>query len=153
MPLLVNLRHLEDDSVRFKGELPVEELDLDVRDEMIRADRPLEHDFEVQLVDRSLLLQGTLRLLLNCDCVRCLKSFTHEVRLENWTRYLPLDGEEKLPVVNDVADLTPYVREDILLGFPQHPLCEADCSGLPQIDTGRATKASDPGQTVEESSA
>jgi uncharacterized metal-binding protein YceD (DUF177 family) len=28
------------------------------------------------------------------------------------------------------VDLTPFVREDILLGFPQHPLCKPDCGGL-----------------------
>jgi uncharacterized metal-binding protein YceD (DUF177 family) len=26
--------------------------------------------------------------------------------------------------------LTPFVREDILLDFPQHPLCKPDCAGL-----------------------
>jgi uncharacterized metal-binding protein YceD (DUF177 family) len=28
------------------------------------------------------------------------------------------------------VDLTPYVREDIFLAFPQHPLCDVNCSGL-----------------------
>jgi uncharacterized metal-binding protein YceD (DUF177 family) len=26
--------------------------------------------------------------------------------------------------------LTPYLREDILLALPQHPLCEPECGGL-----------------------
>jgi len=33
-------------------------------------------------------------------------------------------------VVNDSIDLTPYIREDIVLSFPQQPLCEPECKGL-----------------------
>jgi uncharacterized metal-binding protein YceD (DUF177 family) len=50
--------------------------------------------------------------------------------LENWTCHIPLQGEDKATVVNDCLDLTPYLREDILLAFPLHPLCGSDCSGL-----------------------
>jgi uncharacterized metal-binding protein YceD (DUF177 family) len=44
--------------------------------------------------------------------------------------HLPLEGEDKVPVDNDCVDLTPFVREDILLEFPQHPLCKPDCGGI-----------------------
>ena len=43
MPLVVNLRHLEEHDVILRGELPVDELDLDTRDEMIRVTHPLRH--------------------------------------------------------------------------------------------------------------
>ena len=36
--LSVNLRHLEAHEIQLEGELPVAELDLGLRDEMIRAD-------------------------------------------------------------------------------------------------------------------
>ena len=74
MPLLVNLRQLEAHSIRLEGELPVEELDLDTRDEMIQAKEPLQYEFEVQKLEYSLLAQGRLQLTLECQCVRCLKS-------------------------------------------------------------------------------
>jgi len=140
MPLLVNLRHLEAHNVRLEGELPVEELDLDTRDETIRAKAPLQYDFEVQKLEHSLLAQGRLQLTLDCQCVRCLKSFKHTIKLDHWASHLPLEGEESVPVVNDCVDLTPYVREDILLEFPQHPLCDAECRGLPNSISGKATK-------------
>ena len=44
-------------------------------------------------------------------------------------------------------DLTPYLREDILLEFPQHPLCEADCAGLPNRAEKEAGSATGAGQT------
>jgi uncharacterized protein len=138
MPLVVNLRHLEEHDVILRGELPVAELDLDTHDEMIRVTRPLRHEFEVQMLDRSLLLHGWLRLMLECRCVRCLKPFEREMELNPWTCHLPLEGEEQVPVVNDCADLTPYVREDMLLELPQHPLCKPDCRGFEKITAGNA---------------
>ena len=138
MPLIVNLRHLEKNDVVLRGELPVDELKLDTRDEMIGVTQPLRHELEVQLLERSLLVRGSLRLMLECRCVRCLKPFKRELKLNPWTCHLPLEGEEQVPVVNDCADLTPYVREDMLLEFPWHPLCKPDFRGLEKINTGKA---------------
>jgi len=137
MPLLVNLRHLEEDSLELKGALPASELELDLRDDMIRTDKPLDYEIQVQKLEDGLLVQGSLHLPLSCQCVRCLKPFTYELRLEPWTVHLPLEGEDKVEISGDFVDLTPYMREDILLEFPQHPLCEADCRGLPKTDSGK----------------
>jgi|ERR1051326_66467 uncharacterized protein len=131
MPLIVNLRHLEDEDLSLKDELPVAELDLAEADELIHAEEPLIYDLEVHKLDKGLLIQGSLRLTLKCECARCLKSFQHHLVMEEWTCHLPLEGEEKVEVVNDCVDLTPYIREDILLAFPQQPLCEPECKGLP----------------------
>src|SRR5947207_10292424 len=111
MPLQVNLRHLEAHNVELEGELGVEELDIDARDEMIQVTHPLEYDLEVQKLEQSLLVQGSLHLTLECHCVRCLKPFKHHVKLKPWTALLPLQGEEKVSVINDCVDLTPQVRE------------------------------------------
>ena len=147
MPLLVNLRHLEAHNVRLEGELPVEELDLDIRDELIQSKEALRYDFEVQMLEHSLLTQGLLELTVDCQCARCLKSFKYTIKLEHWSSLFALEGEESVPVVNDCVDLTPYVREDILLEFPQHPLCEAECRGLPNSISGKATKPQKADQT------
>jgi uncharacterized metal-binding protein YceD (DUF177 family) len=40
--------------------------------------------------------------------------------------------------------LTPYLREDILLEWPQHPLCEADCAGTPDRAKENKTKSASP---------
>jgi len=114
----------------LKGELPVVELDLDLHDEVIHLNQPLVYDLRVEKLDKGILVQGSLRLPLACECVRCLKPFQQQMALEDWTCHLPLEGDEKIEVTNDVVDLTPYVREDILLAFPQHPLCEPECRGL-----------------------
>lgn len=137
MPLLVHLRHLADQNLALNGELSAGELDIDTRDEVIRVGQPLRYELEVQKLDQNLLLRGRLRLVLDCKCVRCLKQFSHRLEIAPWTCLVPLAGEERAPVVSDCVDLTPYLREDILLGFPQHPLCSADCRGLVKTDTGK----------------
>jgi uncharacterized metal-binding protein YceD (DUF177 family) len=151
MPLLVNLRHLEAHNVSLEGRLPVEDLDIDTRDEAIRVTEPLDYDLEVQNLEEGLLVTGRLSLSLDCQCVRCLKAFRHELNLEDWTAHLPLQGDDAVKVANDCVDLTPVVREDILLEFPQHPLCDPDCSGLP--DKVKARKTGGNGKPGEGSSA
>ena len=152
MPLTVNLRHLENEDVRLEGELPVKELDLDARDEMVRVEEPLQYDLEARKLDDSLLVQGRLHLNLRCQCVRCLKPFSQAIDLPEWTYHAPLQGEDAAPISGDFADLTPRVREDILLEFPQHPLCGANCPGLPK-NTGKTKKSGSAGQSKAESSA
>ena len=130
MPLLVNLHELEAEDLVLRGEIPVAELDLDDRDPMVHARQPLRYAFEIQKLGDSLLLTGTLEMVLDCECVRCLKPLAHTVRLEGVLMNLPLEGEEAVPVVADEVDLTPPLREHILLAFPPHPVCQPAWGGL-----------------------
>jgi uncharacterized protein len=130
MSLTVNLRHLIRDSICLEGELPVAELELDMHDEMVQAKRSLRHDLEVQLLNQNLLVRGTLQLTLDCECVRCLKPFQHKIELTDWACHLPLEGDDRVAVVDDSVDLTPFIREDFLLAFPAHPVCDPECGGL-----------------------
>lgn len=136
MPLTVNLRHLEAHNLQLEDQLPAEELDIDTKDEIIQLDQPLDYRLEVQKLEDSLLVTGRLRLVLECKCVRCLKPFQYSLEIPDWTAHLPLKGEEAVPIVNDCVDLTPHIREDILLSFPQHPLCKPECGGLPKKSVG-----------------
>jgi uncharacterized protein len=138
MPLLVNLRHLERQDLLLEGELPVAELDIDTRDEMVQLAKPLRYELEVQELDESLLVRGRLLLPLACQCVRCLKAFEYRLELKDYTCHLALAGEEKVPIVSDCVDLTPFLREDILLELPQHPLCKKDCGGLKPARIGKS---------------
>jgi len=141
MSLKINLRHLEEHGIHLKGELPVAELDLGVNDELIHAEKPLRYDLSVELLHDAVLATGSLRLPLECECGRCLKKFKTELKLAGWAAHLPLEGEDKVPVENDCVDLTPFVREDMLLNFPQHPLCKPDCAGLKKKSSASKAEA------------
>ena len=130
MSLTCNLRHLETKNLHLRGELPPGELELETGDEMVQLGGPLRYDLELQKLDHAILVQGVLELELDCQCVRCLKPFRHQLRIDPWAVHLPLEGEDKALVINDCVDLTPHLREDIFLAFPQHPLCSPDCRGL-----------------------
>jgi len=140
MPLRVNLRHLARHELMLKGELPVGELDLELRDELVQARLPLHYNLEVQELDDSVLARGELQLDLDCECVRCLKPFEYRLKLSDWVCHLPLKGEEKVSVVDDSVDLTPQIREDILLTLPAHPVCNPQCVGLAGKSSGSKKK-------------
>ena len=137
MALLINIRQVEKGEVRLQGELTSAELEWDTRDEMIRVSQPLAYDLHVERLDRSILVQGHVRQVLDCECVRCLKSFAHEISMPDWNCVLILDGDDKALVVNDCVDLTPYLRDDIFLALPQHPLCSPRCDGLANLQRAR----------------
>jgi uncharacterized protein len=148
MSLQFNLRHLEAHGLHLKGEFPIAELDLGVSDELIRAERPLRYDLSVERLQDAVLVTGSLALPLDCECARCLKKFRTDLKLSPWTVHLPLHGEDRVAVDNDCVDLTPFVREDILLDFPQHPLCKPDCAGIEQKAVRKAEAGENPASAV-----
>jgi uncharacterized protein len=141
MPLKVNIRHIEEKEIHLRGEIDAEELELEGLDELIHARQPLRYDLRAQQVSQGILAQGTLELTLDCECARCLKPFHHTIRFDPWVAHIPLEGPEKAVLKDDLADLTPYIREDILLEFPRHPVCGADCGGLPNHAKENKAKA------------
>jgi len=130
MPLTFNIRHLEGDELHLQGELPTEELELDVQDQLVHPAEFIEYDLQVERLEGAALVQGEVSLDVEYECVRCLKKFHQPLELHDWAVHLPLIGDDKVEVQNDLVNLTPYLREDILLALPQHPLCEAECEGI-----------------------
>ncbi len=130
MSLKVNLRLLEKESIQLDGDILGSELAPDFHDELMRLSHPVEYELTVNRQSESLLVTGSLRTHVDCECSRCLKSFVLPVQLDEFSVLSPLEGEDALPVDGDFADLTPSVREDILLSLPTNPLCGPDCRGL-----------------------
>ena len=153
MPLIINLRQLEHKDLSLEGELSPADLEMEKVDELIHVSNPLRYKLEAQRIGLDLLVQGSIALTLECECARCLKPFQRDISFPDWSCHLPLEGEEKAEVVNDTVDLTPYIREDILLAFPQHPLCEEGCGGLKNPAAIGAKRSNGVKQTGETSSA
>ena len=130
MPLTFNIHHLEAKDLHLEGELPSAELELELHDELIHPAEMLAYDLSVERIEGAALVQGRLSLDIEYECSRCLKKFSASLTIENWACHLPLTGEEATPIEHDLVNLTPYVREDILLALPQRPLCEPECAGL-----------------------
>jgi uncharacterized metal-binding protein YceD (DUF177 family) len=134
MSLLVNLSQLHRKSeFKISGELDVKDLGITGLDDCIEPRLPLKYDFEISMQEDGFLVQGRWNIQVSLTCVRCLKSFAKEYQNEDWSAFGVLSGEDKLSVVNDCVDLTPLLREDILLAFPLHPVCENGCEGLQEL--------------------
>src|SRR6185436_2396757 len=103
MRATVNLRHLEEGPQQLKGDVSPADLEVDqLGDEVIQAKEPLHYEVEVEKQDRNLLVSGSLRTDLDCQCVRCLKAIKYPLTLEPYHLYVPLEGDDAAPVVNDL---------------------------------------------------
>ena len=143
MSLQVNLRLLEKGDLHLDGDVPASELAPDFHDELMRLSHPIEYELNVQKQSAGLLVTGTLRTHVDCECSRCLRPFLLTIRVDGFSLLAPLEGEDALPVDGDFADLTPAVREDILITLPANPLCSDDCRGLDPKARSRGSQAGD----------
>lgn len=87
-------------------------------------------------------LQGDLKSLATYRCSRCLSDFTEDLHVPFTEHFVQVSDEDKLaafegtdeedriPVVGDVIELTPFLEQAVNLALPYSPLCRQDCAGL-----------------------
>ncbi|MFN2570621.1 MAG: DUF177 domain-containing protein [Gemmatimonadales bacterium] len=80
--------------------------------------------------------QGTVRTTVRGECRRCLTAVTTPVDLEIGALFTKdpeaLDDPDSYPVAPDATeiDVTPAVREELVLAAPRFIECREDCKGL-----------------------
>jgi len=90
---------------------------------------------EFTRISRGIFSEGQLRSQVQLECARCLETFAQPLNLHLEAQFgLPPirpQGETIFPIgVKGIVDLTPALREQILLDLPMRPLCKPDCRGL-----------------------
>jgi len=140
VPVYVNLRLLDEETVHLEGELPAAELASDFRDELVHFDQPLRYSLDIDRQPDGLLVAGSLATTVACECARCLKPFRIPIQLDSFAALALLSGEEAIPIEGEFGDLTPLLREDIYLCLPVNPLCRPDCRGLPEKASARDSR-------------
>lgn len=92
-------------------------------------------DLQVEAVGEDIVVEGTVRVPWSASCRRCLEDVegTVEVPVREVFERRPVEGET-YPLgggsLGDLAiDLTPFVRDAVLLGLPLAPLCSEACPG------------------------
>ncbi len=135
----VNLKKLEKEDLFLDGNLAPKELDLPQDDECVQLQEPVRYALQASLKGGFVLVRGIIQFVLNCECVRCLDLFRMPVKLD-FNEVLALEGGEKVEIKDDSIDLTHHIREDILLSYPQHPLCDEECDRLPQMPSRKNGK-------------
>lgn len=86
---------------------------------------------------QGLLVQVKMRAKTPAECVRCLNEFDQPLAIDftelyNFSSRSVSESDLILPE-NGYIDLSPLVREYMLLEVPISPVCRADCRGLCKI--------------------
>ena len=121
--MIIDTSKLSDEGKRFVGEEPQGVLDLGA-DSDVRPVGPIKYDLFLSVVGDNLIAAGSLSVDCEFACIRCAEMFPLTV---SEPRFQAVVG-----VLNksESVDLTPDMRESIILAFPTSPLCAADCRGL-----------------------
>jgi uncharacterized metal-binding protein YceD (DUF177 family) len=111
----IHLRQIPVEGLHLEG---IEERDLlDIQEPGIGPAGPIHYSLDAGISGDGLFASGTLETEVELRCVRCLETFKFPIRVEDFAVQVELTGAE-------TVDLTPYIREDILLCLPAHPRCD-----------------------------
>jgi uncharacterized metal-binding protein YceD (DUF177 family) len=91
----------------------------DLEAEGVRCAGPLYYNIDVGIAGGALWARGSLSQPVELRCVSCLENFVHDIQVPAFAVHTELHGPE-------TVDLTPFIREDLLLNLPAHPRCDRD---------------------------
>ena len=132
--LRLNIREFRDGPVSTQGALQPE--DPAFAGLALRLLGPVQVDGALQRAGNDFLWRGHLRAQFDGECRRCLTDLTLELDddvdvlfsadpdLAEDPSVYPLDP------LAEVIDLTPAIREELVLRLSAFPLCRPDCKGL-----------------------
>ncbi len=93
--------------------------------------------------NRGILVQGTARVEVHCQCSRCLEEFDTELEFAFEEEYLPTrdivtgallplpeDDSAFLIDENHILDFKEAIRQYTVINTPIRVLCRPDCAGL-----------------------
>ena len=113
--MIVHLRQIPDESLHLEGEedCPITEIE----NEDVVCAGPLRYSLDVGVSEGALWGNGSLAQPVKVRCVACLEQFDHTIEVPDFALHTDLGGPETI-------DLTPFIREDILLNLPAYPRCD-----------------------------
>jgi DUF177 domain-containing protein len=113
----IHLRQIPAGGLHLEGEedCPIPQLD----PEEARCAGPLRYALDAGVSEGALWANGKLTQPAELRCVRCLESFPFDIEVKDFAVHTELAGPE-------AVDLTPFMREDILLNLPAYPHCDRE---------------------------
>ena len=113
----VHLKQIPPEGFHLEGEedCPIAELEADG----IRCVGPMRYKIDIGISGNSLWANGALVQPVEMQCVSCLEKFVHEITVPAFAVHTELHGPE-------TVDLTPFIREDLLLNLPAYPHCDRE---------------------------
>ncbi len=136
----IHLRQIPEEGLHLEGEESADVLQLPTED-LVRVLGPLQYSLDLGLSTDGLWATGELSLDLELRCVRCLEPFTYPLHIPDVALQIELPRQE-------TVDLTPELREDIILALPAYPHCdwsgERVCPGRLEAQGESAASAESP---------
>lgn len=114
------------------------------------GDDPVDLELRLEGVAEGVVVNGSVSGAWHAECSRCLEEIEGPFDLEVHELYEtdPVESETYL-LEDDEIDLTPLVRDAVVLTLPHAPLCSDDCRGLcPKCGIDRNHHDCDCGETV-----
>ena len=113
----------------FTVEAPLAELGNGVAS--FPADTPVRVAGTLEHVADGIVVRAEVEAPWQAVCSRCLQPVAGDIAVHVDELYepAPLEGET-YPLDDDTLDLTPLVRDALLLELPLAPLCTEDCAGI-----------------------
>jgi len=97
--------------------------ELDLETELIKFRSSLKIKAHVSRVINALIVELKMHSVLSAGCSRCLEEFEWQFNKDAQLSY-PFDSSTSF------IDLTPEIREEVILDYPIKPLCNLNCKGL-----------------------
>ena len=111
----IHLRQIPSEGKHLEGEIDCPITDFESDD--VKCAGPLRYSLDVGKNHDALWANGSLQQPVTLRCVGCLEKFEHTIEIPNFAVHTELAGPE-------VIDLSPFMREDILLNLPPYPKCD-----------------------------
>lgn len=117
----IDLRNIPPEGLRIEADEPVRILDIKVPG--IEFKEPVNVSILVNRTGNTLLANGEVKTNVSLACSRCLKKIKKLLENRSFSITRDVSGQTEV-------DLTPDIREEIVLSLPVKPLCKEDCKGL-----------------------
>lgn len=93
-------------------------------DPFVKVEGDVQYVLYAQCVSEELIVRGTLSVDLGLKCIRCSEFFSTTVTDSDFLRVYPASED------TDSVEISPDMREDLLLHIPTFPVCSEGCKGL-----------------------
>lgn len=123
MAVIIEIPKIPEEGLEYDGQEPVEVFDLDPGSPY-RPEGPMLYNLRALIVSGQLVVHGRVEGLFRAECCRCGVFYSTTVRESAFLRDYPLQAGQL------EVDVTPELREALLLAMPRFPLCSETCSGL-----------------------
>ena len=121
--MIIMVARIPEEGSSYEGSDPGEIMDL-AEDPFIKVTGDVHYALYAQRVSDELIVRGRLWVALGLRCSRCADFFSTTVTDSDFLRAYPASEDA------DSIDISPDMREDLLLHIPSFPLCSEECRGL-----------------------